>query len=155
MHAYTHTIQISRRRNERGTSPSLLADSWGSPFLLFLLPEGRTLKTKRSKRTKFWARRRSPLVPVPVALSPPPPSPAPGRRGRSGARGPALLLQNKAHRGRPRPRTKLVTKASRRRRAPSLRSYSVGREGGLKDGVRFALGFSGAAESRSCVLNDP
>lgn len=143
MHPYTYTIQISRRRNERSTSPSLLAESWGSPFLLFLLPEGRTLKTKRSKGTKSRARRRSPLGPVPVALSPPPQSPVPGRRGRSGARGPALLRQNKAHRGRPRPRTKLVTKASARRRAPSLRSYSVGREGGLKDGVRFAPVFQG------------
>uniref|UniRef100_G1M3N6 POU domain protein n=1 Tax=Ailuropoda melanoleuca TaxID=9646 RepID=G1M3N6_AILME len=37
-------------------------------------------------------------------------------------RGPALLRQNKAHRGSPRPRTEPVTKAGGRRRTPSRRS---------------------------------
>lgn len=143
-------IQYRSADAGRGTSPSLLVESWGSPFPLFLLPEGRTLKMKRSKGTKSRARRWPPLVPVPVARSPPPPSPAPGRRGRSGARGPALLRQNKAHRGRPRPRTKLVTKASGRRRAPSLRPYSVGREGGLKDGVAICTWFF-----RGCGISLP
>lgn len=68
----------------------------------------------------------APRVPVPVAPSPPPPNPARGGRGRGGAKGPALLRENKAHRGSPRPRTEPVTKASGRRRAPRLRSGGGG-----------------------------
>lgn len=122
-----HTIQILRRRHrERHLAPFPARPPSAQPWP----PSWRENSSiaKRSQGRKSQARRRPPadalLVPVPVAQSPPPPSPAQGGRGRGGARGPALLHQNKAHRGSPRPRTEPVTKAGGRRRAPSLRFHS-------------------------------
>lgn len=134
IHAFIHALQYkSADAGSRAAPRPCFGLRAPSPFLLsllpsnpVLLPKGKSLNYEKEQRNEISgleAPARAPQVPVLVALSPPPPSPARGRRGHIGARGPALLCQNKAHRGSPRPRTEAVTKASGRRRAPSLRSY--------------------------------
>lgn len=81
--------------------------------------------TERSEGKKSQARRRPLLLLWSPSLTPRPHPHRPqlGEGGDAAVRrGPALLRQNKAHRGSPRPRTEPVTKAGGRRRAPSRRS---------------------------------
>lgn len=149
---------------ESSTSPLLRVENARPPSrspssraaLAPLRRENNSSITKRSEGKKSQARRRPLMLLWSPSLTPCPHPHRPqlGEGGDAAVRrGPALLRQNKAHRGSPRPRTEPVTKAGGRRRAPSLLSYrGAGRRPGRWGG--FAPCFFWAAPSGSCVPRD-
>lgn len=119
----TESCTLPLLRGENGRPLSLSPSSRAA-----LAPsrrENNSSITERSEGKKSQARRRPLLLLRSPSLMPRPHPHCPqfGEGGDAAVRrGPALLRQNKAHRGSPRPRTEPVTKAGGRRRAPSLRS---------------------------------
>lgn len=160
IHASMHTIQIHGRRHESCTSSLPRAKS-RAPFPAVPPPsqpcpppqgvKAQLRKGAKERNPRLGGAGRCSSGPRPCRAVPTPTVPSSAKAGTHWCEGSCPALPEQSPPREPAAAHRASDKGERA--APSSKSALL-HEGGLEDGVLFALGFSGAAASRSCVLND-